>query len=194
MELIYEQTIAPLIPSRKAADIGRHSRMEEMLPVVEPSGLVIGRCRRSYAHSGAGPLHPVVHLHIINRDGMLYLQKRSMRKRLLPGRWDTAVGGHVTYGESLSEALYREAEEELGLYDFNPIYIDTYVFESDTEKELVNIWEAVGSFELHPSAEEVEEGRWWSRSGLRKAMGKDILTPNFESEFNRFGEALYALL
>lgn len=194
MELIYEQTTAPLIPPYTAADIGKPQVPEEMLPVVAASGLVIGRCARSYAHSGAKPLHPVVHLHIINRNGEIYLQKRAMSKKLLPGRWDTAVGGHVTYGETLSEALFREAEEELALYDFNPIYLDSYVFESDIEKELVNIWAAVGNFSICPPDDEVEEGRWWSPEDLRAAAGKDILTPQFESEYARFGDALYALL
>ena len=72
---------------------------EEMFPVVEESGLVIGQMRRSYAHSGAMLLHPVVHLHIINRFGEIYLQRRSKDKDLLPLYWDPAVGGHISYGE-----------------------------------------------------------------------------------------------
>lgn len=193
MELIYEQSTAPLVPPCTAADMANPPLAEEMLPVVEPSGLVTGRCRRSYAHGGAKPLHPVVHLHILNRSGDLYLQKRSMSKQLLPGRWGTAVGGHVAYGESLSEALYREAEEELGLYDFNPIRIDDYVFESEMERELVNIWAIVGNFTPHVS-EEVSDGRWWTRSDISKTLGKDVFTPQFESEYARIGDALYALL
>jgi hypothetical protein len=29
-------------------------------------------------------------------------------------------------------------------------------------------------------------GRFWTLDEIRKAMGKQILTPNFESEFQRF--------
>lgn len=38
-------------------------------------------------------LHPVVHLHLFNSRGELYLQKRPEWKDIQPGRWDTAVGG-----------------------------------------------------------------------------------------------------
>ena len=50
-------------------------------------------------------LHPVVHLHLFNSRGELYLQKRPEWKDIQPGRWDTAVGGHVDYGETVDEKL-----------------------------------------------------------------------------------------
>ena len=84
----------------------------EMLPIVEPSGLVYGQAPRDWCHSGAKPLHPVVHLHLIDRDGNIYLQKRSIVKDLYPGYWDTAVGGHVSFGETAQEALFREAAHD----------------------------------------------------------------------------------
>ena len=154
-----------------------------MLPLVDEHGIVIGQARRSWCH-----------LHILNRAGDLYLQKRSMTKDLLPGYWDTAVGGHVDYGEQIEEALLREAGEELGFYDFNPIYLGTYVFESKREKELVNVFATVGSFTLHPDGSEVTEGRFWSFAEIDAAMGKKTLTPNFEGEFKQFRSALQALL
>ena len=89
-----------------------------MFPIVEPNGIVTGRAERAYCHSGAKPLHPVVHIQILNRSGQLYLQKRSMLKDIQPGKWDTAVGGHVSYGESIMEAVFREAFEELGIQGF----------------------------------------------------------------------------
>lgn len=166
----------------------------EMLPVVDPSGIVIGQASRKYCHSGAKPLHPVVHLHILNREGKLYIQKRSMKKDLLPGRWDTAVGGHIGYGESVLEALYREASEELGFYDFNPVGLFSYVFESDTERELINSFAAVGNFELHPDLDEVDEGRFWSFEEIDANLLKSIFTPNFEKEFQMIRKPLEALL
>lgn len=166
----------------------------EMLPVVDPSGIVIGQASRKYCHSGAKPLHPVVHLHILNREGKLYIQKRSMKKDLLPGRWDTAVGGHIGYGESVLEALYREASEELGFYDFNPVGLFSYVFESDTERELINSFAAVGNFELHPDLDEVDEGRFWSFEEIDANLSKSIFTPNFEKEFQMIRKPLEALL
>ncbi|MCR5003560.1 MAG: NUDIX domain-containing protein [Bacteroidales bacterium] len=194
-ELFYPPYPAPEVP-KPTADAPSTSLVTsgEKLPVIDPTGMVIGQAARRYCHGGAKPLHPVVHLHILNRNGDLYLQKRSMHKDLLPGRWDTAVGGHVDYGESIEEALVREASEELGFYDFNPVYIDTYEFESAVEREMVSIFAAVGNFDLHPDADEVEQGRFWTMDEIEATIGKDILTPNFEGEFRKIRKTLESLL
>jgi 8-oxo-dGTP pyrophosphatase MutT (NUDIX family) len=50
---------------------------------------------------------------IKNKAGAIFVQKRTMDRRLFPGCWDIA-GGHVEPGETLFEALAREVEEETG--------------------------------------------------------------------------------
>jgi isopentenyldiphosphate isomerase len=117
-----------------------------------------------------------------------------MKKDIQPGKWDTAVGGHVSYGEMILEAVYREASEELGLTSFNPVYLKSYEFESEVERELVNIFAAVGNFELHPDLDEVDEGRWWDVKDIDSSIGKGVFTPNFESEFQMIRSQLLALL
>ena len=131
--LIYPSENIPRLPLQTAL-CGEESGRREMFPVVRENGEVIAYASREYCHSGAKPLHPVVHLHLIDRTSRLYLQKRSMSKDIQPGRWDTAVGGHVDFGEDIYEALLREAREELGMTDYNPVYLQSYIFESEIEK------------------------------------------------------------
>ena len=88
---------------------------EELLPLVDEQGNVVGKATRRECHDGSGRLHPVVHLHVFNSRGELYLQKRPEWRDIQPGKWDTAVGGHVDYGEDVVSALRREVMEELGI-------------------------------------------------------------------------------
>lgn len=194
IELIYPYESAPVVPAPTAET--RHEKVVggEWFPVVLPSGLVIGRSTREYCHSGAKPLHPVIHIHIIDRYSRIYLQKRSMNKDIQPGKWDTAVGGHVSYGETLMEAVYREAFEELRFTDFNPVCLETYEFESQVEKEMVSVFAVVGTYELQPDMDEVDEGRWWELEDIDSNLGKGVFTPNFESEFQMIRKSLLALL
>ena len=194
VELIYPYEMAPVVPTPTAGSKAVMAHGSEWFPIVLPSGMVVGRSTREYCHGGSKPLHPVIHIHIIDRFSRIYLQKRSMRKDIQPGKWDTAVGGHVSYGESLIEAVYREASEELCFTEFNPIYLETYEFESSVEREMVNVFAAVGSYELHPDLDEVDEGRWWELADIDANIGKGIFTPNFESEFQMIRKSLLALL
>ena len=156
----------------------------EMLPLVDEEGNIIGAATRGECHDGSKKLHPVVHLHVFNSQGELYLQKRPEWKDIQPGKWDTAVGGHIDLGESVEMALNREVQEELGITDFTPERLTTYVFESDRDKELVFVHKVVYDGAITPS-EELDGGQFWSLDEIRANLGKEIFTPNFESEFAR---------
>lgn len=167
---------------------------QEIFPIVDEEGQVLGSATRGECHSGTGLLHPVVHLHVFNSKGDIYLQRRPEWKDIQPGKWDTAVGGHIDYGETPEEALRREVREELGIADFEAEAIGKYVFESSRERELVYVHRCTYDGEIRPSAEELDGGRFWTMQEIHEAMGKGVLTPNFESEFKRcFGREKYAL-
>ena len=154
----------------------------ELLPIVNEAGEVIGSATRGECHDGTKLLHPVVHLHLFNSAGHLYLQHRPQWKTIQPGKWDTAVGGHVDYGENVSTALKREVSEELGITDCEPHLLNSYLFESEREKELIYVYSAVYDGTVTPS-DELDGGRFWTLDEIKAAMGKDLLTPNFEMEF-----------
>lgn len=154
---------------------------EELFPVVDLAGAVVGCATRSECHGGSMLLHPVVHLHVFNSRGEIYLQRRPAWKDIQPGRWDTAVGGHVAYGEPVDEALRREVREELGITDFTPERIAVYLFRSERERELVYVHRTVYDAEIHPS-DELDGGRFWTLREIRENLGRGLFTPNFEGE------------
>jgi isopentenyl-diphosphate delta-isomerase type 1 len=157
--------------------------MEELFPLIDETGKVIGKATRSECHSGSKMLHPVIHLHIFNANGDLLLQKRAMTKDIQPGKWDTSVGGHVDYGETVEEALFREVHEELGITHFTPVFLRRYIFESEIEREMVYSYRTIHEGPFHFDENEIDEIRFWSLNEIRGHLGKPGFTPNFENEF-----------
>ena len=160
---------------------------EEIFPIVNQEGEVMGSATREECHAQTFILHPVVHLHIFNSAGELYLQKRVITKKIQPGKWDTAVGGHVDYGEQIEEALLRETREELGVTNFTPKFLMKYIFRSSIESELVYVYQCTYDGPFSPDPSEVETGRFWTLSEIKSNIGKNIFTPNFESEIEKLG-------
>lgn len=161
---------------------------EEWVPLVDENGRITGQAPRSQVHNGSKLLHPVVHLHVINNNKAILLQKRPMSKQIQPGKWDTAVGGHISAGETLEQALKKEAFEEIGLVDFSAKLVKTYKWESEVEAELVYMFftHDFKNFKVH--SEEVEEARFWTKNQIDNNLGKGIFTPNFEIEFGLLKE------
>lgn len=158
----------------------------EYFPTVDESGNITGAITRQEAHNGSHALHPVVHLHLFNSKGEIYLQKRPEWKDIQPDKWDTATGGHIDLGENVEQALRREVKEELGITDFTPETLGHYVFDSDRERELVYVHKATYDGPVNPNNEELAGGRFWSKEEIANNMGKGIFTPNFESEYQKF--------
>jgi isopentenyldiphosphate isomerase len=157
---------------------------EEWFPIVDEDGNTIGKALRSVCHDGKSMLlHPVVHLHLFNTRGELFLQKRAKTKDIQPGKWDTSVGGHISPGENPDEALMREAGEEIGLNNFVPEFLGKYIWESPRERELVNSFSTISDKFPVINKDEIDEGRFWSLKEIKENLGNDVFTPNFEHEF-----------
>jgi len=76
-----------------------------------------GIIERDEAHR-TGVWHGAFHCLIIYEQGgrgYALFQKRAMRKKIAPGKFDVSVGGHYASGEDAKAAGPREIREELGL-------------------------------------------------------------------------------
>ena len=160
--------------------------MEELFDIVNPQGRVIGTATRRECHAKPELIHPVVHLHLFDHTGRLFLQKRSQTKDVLPGFWDTSVGGHINSGEPVPQALLREAREELGIHAAGARYLYTYVWYGQKESEYVYGFtlEYTGHINLDPV--EIETGRFFTPAEIRQKLHSNYFTPNFEYEYHHY--------
>ncbi len=163
----------------------------EMLPVVTDQGIVTGKATRTECHSGSMILHPVVHIHLL-KGNMIYLQKRAYTKDIQPGKWDTAVGGHIQYGHEPVESALREAEEELGISEgLNLELIMTYVWKSGREHEFIYCYKSNYNGLVSIDYNEVIDGRFWTQKEIEENIDSDIFTPNFSDEYKKIRRKLF---
>ena len=161
---------------------------EQIIQVSDDDETVIGPVARRMVHGHPSIIHRAVHVVVLNREGLMLLQKRSAFKDIMPGKWDTSVGGHVGFGQSYEEAALREAEEELGVHlnlpDLEYLYL--LKIRDPVESENIRSYLSLHEGSFHPDPDEVESVRFWSRAEIENALGTGILTPNFEIEFSAF--------
>lgn len=160
----------------------------ELLEVVDREGAVIGLADRRQVHGDPSLIHRTAHVLVFDRNSNLLLQKRSMKKDVAPGKWDTSVGGHVSPGETPYAAACREMLEELGISGCSPEYLYTHLFSDNVETELVTTFRCVYDGRISPSVEEIDETRYWSIEDIVERIGRGIFSPHFEAEFRRFLE------
>jgi isopentenyldiphosphate isomerase len=160
--------------------------MDEMFALVDDDGVEIGSASRAECHRGSFRLHGVVHLLVFNSAGSLILQKRSMNKDIQPGKWDTSVGGHRHAGESINDALIREAAEELNIRDARFEYLYSYCMESPVEREFVSTFRCIWDDQVSFPRNEIEGVARFSTDAVDSMVGTGVLTPNFEQEWNLY--------
>lgn len=158
----------------------------EMLEVVTEDGTTIEIRPRAEIHGNPSLLHKVIHVLVSDGKNGLLLQKRSIKKDVAPGRWDTSVGGHVNPGESIREALIREMEEELGIKPEHPQFLYTYIHSNPYETELVYTFHCIHKGSVRFNRDEIDEVRFWSIDEIRENLGKNYFSDNFEHEFRLY--------
>ncbi len=161
------------------------SAMEELFDLVDREDHVIGKATRQQVHGNPDLIHRVIHILIFNSVGEWYLQRRSWNKDTQPGKWDTAVGGHVDSGETYDAAAQREMEEELGIVDIKPNFLYKFFHTNEFESEIVSTYSCTWNGEFLLNSDEILAGRFWHLDEIQKRKSEGLFTPQFLEELDR---------
>jgi 16S rRNA (adenine1518-N6/adenine1519-N6)-dimethyltransferase len=129
---------------------------QELLAVVDANDRPAEPRDRATIHRD-GLLHRAVHIFILNREGDLFLQKRSHRKDRFPDRWDSSAAGHVDAGESYNDCAHRELKEELGIAA-DLTQCGRVPASARTDQEFISIYSGVHEGPLSWNPHEIETG------------------------------------
>ena len=163
----------------------------EMLDIYDAAGNCIGQAPRKECHGNPALLHHTSHVVVFHpEEPALLLQLRKKDRLIQPGKWDTAVGGHLDSGEDYLTGAVRELREELGV-DLPPEALQV-LFDSPIRNEIESEDTRVfgvthgGPFAFQES--EIDDVRFWHFSELRDPANFPFFTPNLVKELERLWE------
>lgn len=147
--------------------------MGAKIAIVDESDNVIGEKYREEVQTE--DIYRVSALWITNNKGDILLAKRALTKKHDPGKWGPAVAGTVDSGETYKDNIKKEAEEELGLTDINPILgakervkgIHNYF----VQRYFLTLDKDVSDFKIQK--DEVAEIKWFPKKILEKELSEN---------------------
>jgi isopentenyldiphosphate isomerase len=173
-------------PGSKKGDRVQNDPSEERFEVYDEAGRKIGLATRAACHGNPRLIHRTAHVIVFNDRGDLLLQKRSPRKDIQPGKWDTAVGGHLIPGETWERAAEREMREELGVCPASPLrMLFVTAIRNAIESENVGVFTTIHNGPFSPPPDEIDELCFWSARRIREAMETGCFTPSLEAEIRQ---------
>ncbi len=155
----------------------------EFLPIVDEEGKLLGKASRAECHLNPELMYPVVRLHVFNSKGEILLQRRSLKSDIEPGKWDSAVAGHVRYGEEIDAALKRESLEEIGIDISEFQLLSKRVFKAKTSTALMFVFIAVTDDIPEANKKEVEEIAFYKLQEIMPLINKGKASMGLEQEF-----------
>jgi 8-oxo-dGTP pyrophosphatase MutT (NUDIX family) len=127
------------------------------------SGRVVGAAPRSEVRAHNLP-HAATAVLLRDKDGRVYVHRRTDTKDIYPGMHDVWAGGVVVAGEDPDDAAARELAEELGVHDCPLTPVLRYWYADEATSYLAFVYEAAydpdrnGPIVHQPT--EVAEGGW----------------------------------
>jgi isopentenyldiphosphate isomerase len=151
----------------------------EMFDVVDEEDHVIDKASRKECHE-KGLIHRSVMFFVFSEKVKILVTKRTKNKDFFPEYWSIVLGGHVGAGESFTEAVIREVEEEVGLKTV-PFFIHSFKKRIPQEKENVKVYGVLAKEEPCLNEDELAEGEFLNLDELEVKLNKEKFLPETET-------------
>lgn len=87
----------------------------ELVVLLDEEGRPIGSAPKSDVHHASTPLHLAFSCYLFDDAGWVLLTRRALHKKTFPAIWTNSCCGHPAPGESMTDAVRRRVDEELGV-------------------------------------------------------------------------------
>lgn len=142
-----------------------------------------------------GEITRVAALWVGSSNGEVLLAQRAFTKKDSPGLWGPAVAGSVEEGETYESNIIKEAEEEIGLKNFQFV-LGPKIRRSGTHEYFAQVFFTIipKDYPLVKQDSEVEALQWFSKDefySLIKDKPEIFLknTENYTNEFYKYYES-----
>ena len=156
----------------------------EKWDIFDANGIPTGKVTtRGRAVLRPGEYHLVVHIWVVSSSGKFLLQRRSDKKKLMPGEW-AATGGAAIRGETSFRAAQRELFEELGIESSSENLMK--LTRIKRKNSFVDVWMIVSDAkisDLKLQKSEVAEAKWVSKAELEEMIA--------EGKYHNYGDEYF---
>ncbi|WP_310600395.1 NUDIX hydrolase YfcD [Desulfobulbus sp.] len=150
---------------------------EELVEIVDRDNTPIGAVTRRIMRQ-QNLIHRASYVLVFNRQGQLFIQKRTLTKDIYPGYWDLAAGGVVQAGESYLESAQRELREELGLAGVKLAQLFDQYFEEEGNRVWGRIFSCISEGPFTLQQEEIDYGRFIDLDRIEVLNQTEPVTPD----------------
>ncbi|MCL2789300.1 MAG: NUDIX hydrolase YfcD [Desulfobulbus sp.] len=149
----------------------------ELVEIVDRDNHSIGAVTRQIMRQ-QNLIHRASYVLVFNRNGQLFIQKRTRTKDIYPGCWDLAAGGVVLAGESYLESAQRELREELELTGVKLTHLFDQYFEESDNRVWGRIFFCVSEGPFTLQKEEIDHGRFIDLDDIEALHQTEPVTPD----------------
>jgi isopentenyl-diphosphate delta-isomerase len=165
------------------------SNASEQLILVDDLDREIGFKAKTEAHTGKGVLHRAFSVFVFNSANEVLLQQRSLSKMLWPGYWSNACCSHPRRGETMTEAVTRRLEQELG-FECPVEYLYKFKYHAQyegigAEHELCSVYYGRYDGAVDVNVNEIAAWRFVGVTALERELknAPETFTPWFKMEW-----------